>query len=181
MKKTILSIALAATIALAGYQAAEAQLGTGAGPGAGPGIGMMGGPGAGYGRMGATLDEETIKARQQFYQETTDLRRQIVGKQAELRAVLSNQRPDEKKAARLAQELFDLRTEKHQKAQELGIAMPGMGTGMGMGKGRMGRGMMGRGMMGQGMMGPGMGMMLGICPMLDSTTSEDPTPETTPN
>lgn len=156
MKKTLLSVALAAVIGLVGFQAAEARQGLG--PGTGPA----------YGRMAANLDEETIKARQQFHEQTLDLRRQIVTKQTELRAVMNSQKPDERKAGRLAGELFDLRTQKHQKAQELGLAVPGMGMGskMGMGSGN-GRGMA-RGA------GRGMGMMMrdGSCPMILGSGAE---------
>jgi len=125
MKKTMLSIALAAIIGMAGFQVAEARQGLGPGAAAGPG----------YGRMAVQPDEDTLKARQQFHDETLQLRRQIVVKQTELQAVLAAQKPDEKRAASLAAELFDLRTQKHQKARELGIALPGQGLGMGQGMG----------------------------------------------
>ncbi|MFU8818218.1 MAG: periplasmic heavy metal sensor [Desulfurivibrio sp.] len=149
MKKTLLSIALAAVIGLAGFQVAEARQGLGPGATAGPG----------YGRMVANLDEDAIKARQQFHDETLELRRQIVVKQTELQAVLGSQKPDEKKAARLAEELFDLRTQKHQKAREMGIAMPGRGMGMGMGMGR------------------GMGKAMGACQMMGGAPATTETAE----
>ena len=133
MKKTLLAVAAIATIGLAGYQLAEAQP-WGGGPGMGPGNAMMGGPGQGQGQM----SEETLKAREKFFNETTDLRKKMFSKKTELDAVMSGEKPDEKKAARLSEELFDLRSQMHQKAQEAGLAKAGFGCGgpgMGMGMG----------------------------------------------
>jgi len=92
MKKTLLAVAAIATIGLAGYQLAEAQP-WGGGPGMGPGCAMMGGPGQGQGQM----SEETLKAREKFFNETTDLRKKMFSKKTELDAVMSGEKPDEKK------------------------------------------------------------------------------------
>jgi Spy/CpxP family protein refolding chaperone len=131
MKKTLLAVAAIATIGLAGYQLAEAQP-WGGGPGMGPGCAMMGGAGQGQ----AQMSEETVKAREKFFSETTDLRKKMVSKKTELDAVMSGAKPDEKKAAHLSDELFDLRDQMHRKAQEAGLVQAGLGCGgMGMGMG----------------------------------------------
>ncbi|MFZ5775819.1 MAG: periplasmic heavy metal sensor [Thermodesulfobacteriota bacterium] len=133
MKKTLLAIAAIATIGLTGYQFAEAR------PGYGPGNGN--GPCA-----QGQLDEATTKARDKFFNDTAELRKKMTVKHAELNAVLAAATPDEKKAAKLSEELFDLRETMQKKAQESGIAgklCGGFGGGMGMGMGMgMGPGMM---------------------------------------
>jgi Spy/CpxP family protein refolding chaperone len=134
MKKTLLAVAAIATIGLAGYQLAEAQP-WGGGSGMGPGCAMMGGPGQGQGQQ---MSEETLKAREKFFNETTELRKKMVSKKTELDAVMSGGKPDEKKAARLSEELFDLRGQMQKKAQDAGLAQAGLGCGgpgMGMGSG----------------------------------------------
>ena len=134
MKKTLLAVAAIATISLAGgYQLAEAQP-WGGGPGMGPGCAMMGGPGQGQGQM----SEDTLKAREKFFSGTTELRKKMFSKKTELDAVMSGAKPDEKKAAKLSEELFDLRGQMHKKAEEAGLAQAGLGcggSGMGMGMG----------------------------------------------
>jgi len=124
MKKTLLTVAAIAMIGLAGYQLADAQP-MGGGQGMGPGMEMMGGQGQGQGQM----SEETLKAREKFFNETTELRKKMFSKRTELDAVMSGQKPDEKKAARLSEELFDLRTQMHKKAQEAGLVQAGFGPG----------------------------------------------------
>jgi len=138
MKKTLLTLAAIATIGLAGYQMADARP-WGGGPGCGMEPGSMMGPG--YGQQ---LDEETLKAREKFFTETTELRKKMFSKRTELDAVLSGEKPDEKKAAKLSEELFDLRDQMHKKAQEAGIARGGFGPGYCNGPGG-GQGMMGSG------------------------------------
>ncbi|MDG4476545.1 periplasmic heavy metal sensor [Thiovibrio frasassiensis] len=125
MKKTLLTVAAIATIGLAGYQFAEAQP-MGAGAGMGPGVGMMAGQGQGQVQM----SEEALKAREKFFSETTELRKKMFSKRTELDAVLSGEKPDEKKAAKLSEELFDIRNEMHKKAQEAGLAGAGFGPGL---------------------------------------------------
>ncbi len=138
MKKRLLTIAAIATIGLAGYQLAEAR------PWAG-GPGYMMGPG--YNQQ---LDEETLKAQEKFLSETTELRKKMFAKRAELAAAQNNANPDEKKVAKLSEEFFDLREAIHKKATESGLAGRGFGpgacggpcggAGMGMGQGQ-GQGM----------------------------------------
>lgn len=133
MKKTLLAVAAIAMIGLAGYQLAEARP-WGGGPGMGPGCAMMGGAGQGQEQM----SEETLKAREKFFNETTELRKKMSSKKTELDAVMSGAKPDEKKAAKLSDEFFDLRDQMHKKAQEAGLAQAGLGcggSGMGMGFG----------------------------------------------
>ncbi len=133
MKKTVLVFAALATIGLGGYQLAEAKPG-GCGCGMGPGWGMMGGPGQGSVQM----SEEDLKAKEKFYSETTELRKKMFSKKTELDAVMSGEKPDEKKAAKLSEELFDLRDQMQKKAQEAGLNKAGFGcggSGMGMGFG----------------------------------------------
>ncbi|HIJ90057.1 MAG: periplasmic heavy metal sensor [Desulfobulbaceae bacterium] len=125
MKKTLLAVAAIATIGLAGYQFAEAQP-VGGGPGMAPGLEMMGGPGPAQGQM----SEEDLKAREKFFNETTELRKKIFAKKTELDAVMSGEKPDEKKAAKLSGEFFDLRDQMHKKAREAGMAQAGFGPGL---------------------------------------------------
>jgi len=124
MKKTILAVAAIATIGLAGYQFADAQP-WGGGQGMGPGWEMMGPQGQGQGQM----SEETLKAREKFFNETKELRKKMFSKRTELDAVMSGEKPDAQKAAKLSEELFDLRTQMHKKAQEAGLAQAGFGPG----------------------------------------------------
>lgn len=140
MKKTLLAIAVVATLGIVGYQVADA------GPNGPGGYGMMG---QGYGMMGAGsgpqgLDEQTLQAREKFFKETTELRKKMTAKRTELQAVMSGEKPDEKKAAKLSEELYDLREQMRAKALEGGITTaaggyfcngpygaggPGMGSG----------------------------------------------------
>ena len=121
MKKTLLAVLVALTVGFAGYQIAGADPGWGGGMG-GPGYGngycqnYYGGPGGGQG-----LDKETIAKRNKFFDETTDLRKQLVVKRAELKALMHQDNPDEKKVANLTGEMFDLRNQLRKKAEESGI------------------------------------------------------------
>ena len=133
MKKTVLAVAAIAIIGLTGYQLAEARPG-GGGPGMRPDCAMMGGQGQGQGQM----SEKALKAKEKFFNETTELRKKMFSKKTELDAVLSGENPDEKQAARLSGALFDLRDQMHKKAQEAGLTKAGFGCGgpgMGMGMG----------------------------------------------
>jgi hypothetical protein len=127
MKKTLIAIAAMATLGLGGYQLAEAR------------------PwGGGTGQGTEQMSEEALQAREKFFNETTELRKKMFSKKTELQAVMGGENPDEKKAAKLSEELFDLRDQMHRQAQNAGLAKAGFGCGgpgmeMGMGKG-MGRG-----------------------------------------
>lgn len=125
MKKILLAVAAIATIGLGGYQFADAQT-WGGGQGMGPGMEMMSGQGQGQGQM----SEETLKTREKFFTETTELRKKMFSKRTELDAVMRGEKPDAQKAAKLSEELFDLRNQMHKKAQEAGLAQAGFGPGL---------------------------------------------------
>jgi len=129
MKKTVVAIVAMATLGLAAYQVAEARSGMG------PGDGMMG-PGHAW----QATDEATQKAQEKFLAETTELRRKMAAKHAEMRALMGGANPDGKQAAKLSEEMFDLREQMRAKAKDAGLAS-GVGCGMCDGPG-MGRGMM---------------------------------------
>ncbi|ADH87198.1 hypothetical protein [Desulfurivibrio alkaliphilus] len=136
MKKTLMTLAMVAALGFTGYQLAEARPGAGYGPG---GYGMA----AGYcdGPNCVALDEETLQAREAFYEATRELRRTIQTKQAQLQAAINA--GDEARAKALSEEVFDLRNQMRAQASEAGIARAGRfgtcggPTGMG---GRGGRG-----------------------------------------
>lgn len=122
MKKTVLAVAATVMIGLAGYQFAEARPGGGA-QGMGPGSAMMGGQMQSQGQM----SEETMKAREKFFNDTTELRKKMFSKKTELEAVMRGEKPDEQKAAKLSEELFDLKDQMRKKAQDAGLANAGFG------------------------------------------------------
>jgi hypothetical protein len=137
MKKVLFITALVAGIGFAGLQQASAFQG------------MSGGcykGGAAYSQLDAAAKAKVDK----FIDETQGLRKQMVMKHAEERALMSAENPDPGKASKLAGELFDLRNTLQAKAEAAGVQgmMPGCGGP-------------------QGMMGPhhghrrGMGMMQG--------------------
>lgn len=145
MKKTVLAVATIVTLALAGYHAADARpVGAGA-PCPNPGYGQA--PCFVQDGQAQVTDEE-LKARQQFFDENSELRKKIISKNAELTAVMNSETPDEKKAAQLSGELFDLQDEMRKKVQASGLGSnaggfvcngPCGGMGMGMGCGAGGR------------------------------------------
>lgn len=143
MKRALIAIAAVVSIGLLGLQMATAQPGGMMGRGMGPGYGPCGGPG------GKALTEEEIKAHDAFLDKTTELRKKLVMKRAEMKAVMHSENPDGKKAAKLSGELFELRNQLRQKAKESGLKTGygncgcGMGGGMGGGMGH-GRHMKGR-------------------------------------
>ena len=123
MKKLITAVALVATIGFFGIQQASAQRGMGAG---------MGNPDCWRANQQnvQVLDEESQKARTAFFDATTELRKDMFMKRAEMRAIMHGDNPDEKKAAALAGEMFELRTQIQAKADEAGWK-GGMGGGAG--------------------------------------------------
>lgn len=136
MKKKLLAVAavVGIGIGLAAWQPAEARGMGGGGCGMGMEAGMMGGPMMGQGK----LSEKDMQARQKFAADNTELRKKMMTKRAELEAVMAGTNPDEKKAAALSGELFDLREQMHQKAKEAGITMGPGSCGMGAGQGKAG-------------------------------------------
>lgn len=133
-RKIILTAMLTSAVALTGIQSTFA---------AAPGD--MKGPGPQYpcpmqnqnmgmqgmrGMQGPQMNEEMMKARDAFLNETTSLRKNIFEKQAAKRALMKGTSPDPEKAAALAGELFDLREQLRTKAQAAGLPV-GMVNGMG--------------------------------------------------
>ena len=146
MKKKIAAVALVLTLAVAGIASAR-----GGGMGGGMGPGMYNCP---QGMMNQQLDKATQDKVYAFQKDTQALRKQIVMKHAEMRALMGSQTPDKAEVSKVSGELFDLQAAMQDKAKAAGVEAYvggpcGMGMGMGMG---MGRGMMG-GQGGRGMTG----------------------------
>ena len=93
------------------------------------------------------VDPALQEKRDAFLTETQEIRKEIVMKQAEKRALLRGDNPDPAVVSQLTGELFDLRTSLREKATEAGL--PAM-IGPMAGRGGPGAGMKGRGF------GPGM-------------------------
>lgn len=145
MKKLWLAVAVVAVMGMTSYQIADARMGGGGG---------MGGQGYGMQR-GQAMDEAAMQARESFFKETVELRKQIVQKRAEMTAIMAHETPDSQKISRLAGELFDLRNQMQAEAKAKGLAR-GFGGGMMMGQ-RFCDGSGGRGM------GRGCGQHHGFC------------------
>jgi len=142
MKKKIIVMVMVAGLALAGT--ASAQCGKGGGGYGHPGKkqgGMMQG-----GMMYQQLDQETKDKLTKFRTDNQGLRKEIVMKRAEKRAMLNSTNPDPAAAAKVAGELFDLRAAMREKAAAAGVDKY-MGR-FGMGPGQQGMG--GSGPMGRG-------------------------------
>lgn len=128
MKKQIVAIAIITSLAMATTATANWNRGGG----------------RGYGsccqnqQQYQQLDQATQDKISQFFDENKSLQKQIVMKQAEKRALMRTDNPDPKLAARVAGELFDLRTEMRDKAKSAGVDQY-------VGSGRMGLGRMGKG------------------------------------
>ncbi len=104
------------------------QLAT-AGPGGRGGYGGgwgCGGPGYGYNRPAP--DKENQQAREEFYNDTIELREQLYAKRAEYYDVLNQENADKELAAILWGEIFDLQTQIREQATTAGIK-PGYGRG----------------------------------------------------
>ena len=128
-KKIIIAATVTTALAFGGLQAATAA--PGEMKGRGPGFQH---PCPGQGQQ---FDETTLKARDTFLSETTELRKKVAEKRAAKRAVMSSTTPDPAKASQLAGELFDLREQLRAKARTAGLP-----AGMMMRMGRMGNGPM---------------------------------------
>ena len=129
MKKTLVITALVVGMGLIGLQQASAR-----GMGGFSGMGgqcLKGGPGY------SQLDDASKAKVDKFYNETQDLRKQMVMKRAEEQALMSSTNPDSAKVAKLAGEMFDLHTTLQAKAEAAGIqGLMGCGVGcQGTGKG----------------------------------------------
>lgn len=99
-------------------------------------------------QMMKQLEPATQEKVNKFFKENQPLRKQIVMKQAEKRAIMQSEKPDPQAAALVAGELFDLQTAMHDKAEAAGVSKyfghkgggkggrgPGSGLGAGPGMG----------------------------------------------
>ncbi len=136
MKKVLVITALVAGLGFFGFQQASANWGMGGGHGMGQGC-PKGLPC--YTQLDAASKEKVNK----FFNETKDLRKQMVMKHAEELAVLRSDNPDPARAAKLAGEMFDLRATMETKADAAGVSgllncgnFDGPGLGMGPHDGR---------------------------------------------
>jgi hypothetical protein len=135
MKKLLMAVALVGLIGFAGIQMASAHGGYS--------------QGGGNGYCGDYSDGDNTKdtaALEKFHSETTDIRKGIIVKRNELRALMNQDNPDEKRVAQLTGEVFDLENALNKKAADKGItgrSNYGHGPGMMRGNGyRNGRHMM---------------------------------------
>ena len=140
MKKKIAAVVLVLGLATSGVALARGGMGMG------PGMGMGCPQGVAQYQQ---LDEATRTKIDGFYRDTQALRKQIVMKHAEMRALMTSQNADPAAASKLSGELFDLQATMQEKAKAAGVSQyvgggcgMGMGGGMGMGP-HGGRGMMG--------------------------------------
>ncbi len=150
MKKVLVAAALFVSLGMVGIQQVDAR-----------GPGGCGGPGDCWKSRGGaavqTMDEETLKKHEAFRAETTELRKEMAVKRAQMRALMHSENPDDGKAGDIAGQLFDLRTQMHAKADAAGLEGFGPGYGRGCdGPGDCFRGK-GGGQGGRGCDGPGEG------------------------
>jgi Spy/CpxP family protein refolding chaperone len=75
-------------------------------------------------------DEKTIQTIKEFDKQTSEIRKQLVVKRAELRALMEQDNPDEKRAAELTADLYDLKETLQEKAEQAGIPARGYGRHM---------------------------------------------------
>lgn len=143
MKKKIAAVVLVLGLATAGIASARG-MGGGMGGGMGMGCGMM------QGQMvqAQQLDKATQDKLDAFQRDTQGLRKQIVMKHAEMRALMQAETPNTAAVSKLSGELFDLQATMQDKAKAAGVdsylgGPCGGGMGMGMMGGRGGRGPMG--------------------------------------
>lgn len=136
MKKLLVTVAMIGLLGFAGIQLASAH-----------GDYAQGG---GYGYCGQNYEggdnAKDNAAWEEFRTETNDIRRSIVVKRSELRALSNQDNPDAKRVAKLTGEVFDLQNDLDKKAAAKGItgrSNYGHGPGMMWGNGnRSGRHMM---------------------------------------
>ncbi len=125
MKKQILAIALIGSLTMA--TVATANWGKNCGQGYADCPQMQG--------QYQQLDQATQDKIKQFFSDNQGLRKEMMMKQAEKRALMRSDNPDPQLAAKVAGELFDLRTSLRAKAVEAGVDQY-----VGKGQGRMGGG-----------------------------------------
>jgi hypothetical protein len=96
MKKYLMAAALIGAIGFTSFSTANARGNYGYGPG--PGYGDCGG--AGYCNNAAYYDRDNKEAAT-FFEETKDIRKQIIVKQSEINALMRQDNPDEQKVSKL--------------------------------------------------------------------------------
>ena len=69
----------------------------------------------------APASPELMKKRQTFFDRTVELRRKLMARRTELRAVMRADNPDPARASALAAEIFDLREQLRKTARELDL------------------------------------------------------------
>ena len=126
MKKFLVVAALIVAIGFTGISMANPQ------GGYGPGCGNCNGPR--YCDNWAPSEKGDEKSAA-FFEETKELRREIVVKRSELEALMLQDNPDEKKVANLTGELYDLHTTMAEKAGKTFEGRAGKGYGPGPGCG----------------------------------------------
>ncbi len=75
------------------------------------------------------MDPAMMKLHEKFLNETVTIRKEMVQKNAVMRALLDAEIPDATKVSQVAGELFDLGEKLRVKANEIGVPMMGMGDG----------------------------------------------------
>lgn len=135
MKRLLIAVAMIGLLGFAGIQMASAH----GGYAQGGGNGYCGD----YSDGENTKDNKGNEVVEKFRSDTTDTRKSIIVKRSELRALMSQDNPDEKRVAQLTGEIFDLENELDKKATDAGITGrsnfghgPGMMWGNGRGNGR---------------------------------------------
>lgn len=116
MKKQIIAMALVAGLTVATVASADWGRGQYGGQ-----MGYGGCPQVQQGQMFQQLDKETQDKITQFFTDNRSLRKEIVMKQAERRALMQSTQPDPQAAATVAGELFELRTTMQEKAEAAGV------------------------------------------------------------
>lgn len=125
MRRFLIAVSLVGVVVFATMQVVSA--GPWGNNGFGPGCGNCNAYGGGQ----TVADDEPEGNRQKFLDETTALRRQIEVKNAELAALMNQENPDEKRAASLAGELYDLRNQLQEKAGAAGFGRFGYSSNVG--------------------------------------------------
>jgi hypothetical protein len=86
-----------------------------------------------------SFSEKDSEKASAFFEETKEIRKEIVVKRSELDALMQQDNPDEKKVAKLTGDLFDLQTMMEEKAEKTFEGTPRSGHGPGPGFGNCGR------------------------------------------
>lgn len=135
MKKYLAAAALIGAIGFTGISMANARGNYGYGPGSG--YGNCNGGNYCDNWSSSEKDEEKASA---FFEETKELRREIVVKRSELDALMQQDNPDEKRVAQLTGDLYDLNSNMEEKADKAFEGRAGNGYGPGPGFGNCSKG-----------------------------------------